>query len=135
MNQSVVILFRHIFNKCVKFAPTIHEDFNTSYQEEKRKKSSRCCIDHVNFGQNVSWIVLTMACFFGNICVINECLGSFYQSSFLFSLNCMTSYSHMPLHIFIRLLSIHTCFTIGYIMYPFKNEVFYMDILIPVIVG
>lgn len=41
MNQSVVILFRHIFNKCVKFAPTIHEEFNTSsYQEEVWKKAA-----------------------------------------------------------------------------------------------
>lgn len=56
-----------------------------------------------------------------NKCVINEYFGSFYRSSSLISFSCMTSYSRMPLHLFIC-----TCFTI---MYPFKNP-FYSRIII-----
>lgn len=56
-----------------------------------------------------------------NKCVINEYFGSFYRSSSLISFSCMTSYSRMPLHLFIC-----TCFTI---MYPFKNP-FYSGIII-----
>lgn len=65
-----------------------------------------------------------------NKCVINEYFGSFYRSSFLFSLNCMTSYSHMPLHIFIRLLSIHMCFTIMYRSLYGYFDPFYSGIII-----